>query len=155
MAEAVFRCFFPGRVRLFGKTNGHSRESRATNAAGKNALSQRRNKAERNCRHTQGTQQIKSRSCRTVFLCGSFCFSVLICTPNTGCPVLGVHIRLIAAFLHYKIRIRIIFSIASNFFSNSSLTGASTSNIAYAYSPRLFETISLILTPASPKREVS
>lgn len=93
MAEAVFRCFFPGRVRLFGKTNGHSRESRATNAAGKNALSQRRNKAERNCRHTQGTQQIKSRSCRTVFLCGSFCFSVLICTPNTGCPVLGVHIR--------------------------------------------------------------
>jgi len=76
-------------------------------------------------------------------------------TPNTGCPVLGVHIRLIAAFLHYKIRIRIIFSIASNFFSNSSLTGASTSNIAYAYSPRLFETISLMLTPASPKREVS
>lgn len=92
MAEAVFRCFFPGRVRLFGKTNGHSRESRATNATGKNALSQRRNKAERNCRHAQGTQQIKSRSCRTVFLCGSFCFSVLICTPNTGCPVLGVHI---------------------------------------------------------------
>lgn len=92
MAEAVFRCFFPGRVRLFGKTNGHPWESRATNAAGKNALSQRRNKAERNCRHTQGTQQIKSRSCRTVFLCGSFCFSVLICTPNTGCPVLGVHI---------------------------------------------------------------
>ena len=65
MAEAVFRCFFPGRVRLFGKTGSHSRESRATNAAGKNALSQRRNKAERNCRHTQGTQQIKSRSCRT------------------------------------------------------------------------------------------
>ena len=92
MAEAVFRCFFPGRVRLFGKTGSHSRESRATNAAGKNALSQRRNKAERNCRHTQGTQQIKSSSCRTVFLCGSFCFSVLICTPNTGCPVLGVHI---------------------------------------------------------------
>ena len=27
MAEAVFRRFFPGRVRLFGKTNGHSRES--------------------------------------------------------------------------------------------------------------------------------
>lgn len=155
MAEAVFRCFFPGRVRLFGKTNGYSRESLATNTAGKNALSQGRNKAERNCRHAQGTQQIKSRSCRTVFLCGSFCFSVLICTPNTGCPVLGVHIRLIAAFLHYKIRIRIIFSIASNFFSNSSLTGASTSNIAYAYSPRLFETISLMLTPASPKREVS
>ena len=76
----------------------------------------------------------------------------MICTPNTGHPVLGVHIRLIAAFLCYKIRMRIIFSIASNFFSNSSLTGASTSNIAYAYSPRLFETISLILTPASPKR---
>ena len=92
MTNAAFRCFFPGRVRLFGKTNGHSWESRATNAAGKNALSQRRNKAERNCRHTQGTQQIKSRSCRTVFLCGSFCFSVLICTPNTGCPVLEVHI---------------------------------------------------------------
>lgn len=93
MAEAVFRCFFPGRVRLFGKTNGHSRESRATNATGKNDLLRGQNKAERNCRHTQGTQQIKSRSCRTVFLCGSFCFSVLICTPNTGCPVLGVHIR--------------------------------------------------------------
>ena len=29
MAEAVFRCFFPGRVRLFGKTGSHSRESRA------------------------------------------------------------------------------------------------------------------------------
>lgn len=101
MAEAVFRCFFPGRVRLFGKTNGHSRESRATNAAGKNALSQRRNKAERNCRHTQGTQQIKSRSCRTVFLCGSFCFSVLICTPNTGCPVLGVHITLCSLHFYF------------------------------------------------------
>lgn len=59
MAEAVFRCFFPGRVRLFGKTNGHSWESRATNATGKNALSQRRNKAERNCRHAQGTQRDK------------------------------------------------------------------------------------------------
>lgn len=34
MAEAVFRCFFPGRVRLFGKTNGHSRESLATNLLG-------------------------------------------------------------------------------------------------------------------------
>lgn len=87
MAEAVFRCFFPGRVRLFGKTNGHSRESLATNTAGKNALSQGRNKAERNCRHAQGTQQIKSRSCRTVFLCGSFCFSVLICTPNLWCSL--------------------------------------------------------------------
>ena len=89
MAEAVFRSFFPGRVRLFGKTGSHSRESRATNAAGKNALSQRRNKAERNCRHTQGTQQIKSRSCRTVFLCGSFCFSVLICTPILGVQYWG------------------------------------------------------------------
>ena len=65
MAEAAFQCFFPGRVRLFDKTNGHSRESRATNAAGKNALSQGRNKAERNCRHAQEAQQIKSRSCRT------------------------------------------------------------------------------------------
>ena len=65
MAEAVFRCFFPGRVRLFNKTGSHSRESRATNAADKNDLSQGRNKAERNCRHAQGTQQIKSRSCRT------------------------------------------------------------------------------------------
>ena len=65
MAEAVFRCFFPGRVRLFGKTNGHSRESLATNAAGKNALSQGRNKAERNCRRAQGAQQMKGRSCRT------------------------------------------------------------------------------------------
>ena len=27
--SGTFRCFFPGRVRLFGKTNGHSRESRA------------------------------------------------------------------------------------------------------------------------------
>lgn len=98
MAEAVFRCFFPGRVRLFGKTNGHSRESLATNAAGKNDLLRGQNKAERNCRHAQGTQQIKCRSCHTVFLCGSFCFSVLICTPNTGCPVLGVHIKTAATF---------------------------------------------------------
>ena len=65
MAEAAFRYFFPGRVRLFGKTVSHSRESLATNAAGKNALSQGRNKAERNCWYAQGTQQIKSRSCRT------------------------------------------------------------------------------------------
>ena len=59
MAEAVFRCFFPGRVRLFGKTNGHSRESRATNATGKNDLLRGQNKAERNCRHAQGTQRDK------------------------------------------------------------------------------------------------
>ena len=65
MTNAAFRCFFPGRVRLFGKTNGHSRESRATNATGKNDLLRGQNKAERNCRHAQGTQQIKSRSCRT------------------------------------------------------------------------------------------
>ena len=114
MAGAVFRCFFPGRVRLFGKTGSHSRESRATNAAGKNALSQRRNKAERNCRHTQGTQQIKSRSCRTVFLCGSFCFSVLICTPNTGCPVLGVHI----IFAYFSVCTQSSISGAFNLFSN-------------------------------------
>ena len=50
MAEAVFRCFFPGRVRLFGKTNGHSRESRATNAAGKNDLLRGQNKAELSAR---------------------------------------------------------------------------------------------------------
>ena len=87
---------FPGQSTTFrqnrqpfsGKPGGPT----GTNTAGKNDLSQGRNKAERNCRHAQGTQQIKSRSCRTVFLCGSFCFSVLICTPNTGCPVLGVHI---------------------------------------------------------------
>lgn len=65
MAEAVFRCFFPGRVRLFGKTGSHSRESLATNAADKNDLLWGQNKVERNCRHTRGTQQIKSRSCRT------------------------------------------------------------------------------------------
>ena len=59
MAEAVFRCFFPGRVRLFGKTNGHSRESLATNTAGKNDLLRGQNKAERNCRHAQGTQRDK------------------------------------------------------------------------------------------------
>ena len=67
MAEAVFRCFFPGRVRLFGKTGSHSRESRA-------ALRVQIRRAKttfcggrirRNCRHAQGTQQIKSRSCRT------------------------------------------------------------------------------------------
>lgn len=59
MAEAVFRCFFPGRVRLFGKTNGHSQESLATNTAGKNDLLRGQNKAERNCRHAQGTQRDK------------------------------------------------------------------------------------------------
>ena len=114
MAEAVFRCFFPGRVRLFGKTNGHSRESLATNTAGKNDLLRGQNKAERNCRHAQGTQQIKSRSCRTVFLCGSFCFSVLICTPNTGCPVLGVHI----IFAYCSVCTRNSISGAFNLFSN-------------------------------------
>lgn len=84
---------FPGQSTTFrqnrqpfsGKPGGPT----GTNTAGKNDLLRGQNKAERNCRHAQGTQQIKSRSCRTVFLCGSFCFSVLICTPNTGCPVLG------------------------------------------------------------------
>lgn len=88
---------FPGQSTTFrqnkrpfsGKPGGPT----GTNTAGKNDLLRGQNKVERNCRHAQGTQQIKSRSCRTVFLCGSFCFSVLICTPNTGCPVLGVHIR--------------------------------------------------------------
>ena len=114
MTNAAFRCFFPGRVRLFGKTNGHSRESRATNATGKNDLLRGQNKAERNCRHAQGTQQIKSRSCRTVFLCGSFCFSVLICTPNTGCPVLGVHI----IFAYFSVCTRNSISGAFNLFSD-------------------------------------
>ena len=36
-----------------------------TNTAGKNDLLRGKNKVEWNCRHTQGTQQIKSRSCRT------------------------------------------------------------------------------------------
>ena len=54
MAEAAFRCFFPGRVRPFGKTNGHSRESLATNAAGKNAPLREWNKVEWNCRHARG-----------------------------------------------------------------------------------------------------
>lgn len=114
MTNAAFRCFFPGRVRLFGKTNGHSRESLATNTAGKNDLLRGQNKAERNCRHAQGTQQIKSRSCRTVFLCGSFCFSVLICTPNTGCPVLGVHI----IFAYFSVCTQNSISGAFNLFSN-------------------------------------
>lgn len=114
MAEAVFRCFFLGRVRLFGKTNGHSRESRATNATGRNDLLRGQNKAERNCRHAQGTQQIKSRSCRTVFLCGSFCFSVLICTPNTGRPVLGVHI----IFAYFSVCTQNSISGAFNLFSD-------------------------------------
>ena len=65
MDEAAFRYFFSGRVRLFGKTGSHSRESLATNAAGKNDLLWGQNKVEWNCRHAQGTQQIKSRSCRT------------------------------------------------------------------------------------------
>lgn len=80
---------FPGQSTTFrqnkrpfsGKPGGPT----GTNTAGKNDLLRGQNKVERNCRHAQGTQQIKSRSCRTVFLCGSFCFSVLICTPNTGC----------------------------------------------------------------------
>lgn len=88
---------FPGQSTTFrqnkrpfsGKPGGPT----GTNTAGKNDLLRGQNKVERNCRYAQGTQQIKCRSCRTVFLCGSFCFSVLICTPNTGCPVLGVHIR--------------------------------------------------------------
>lgn len=85
---------FPGQSTTFrqnkrpfsGKPGGPT----GTNTAGKNDLLRGQNKVERNCRYAQGTQQIKCRSCRTVFLCGSFCFSVLICTPNTGCPVLGV-----------------------------------------------------------------
>ena len=93
---------FSGRVRLFGKTGSHSRESLATNAAGKNDLLWGQNKVEWNCRHTRGTQQIKSRSCRTVFLCGSFCFSVLIGTPNTGCPVLGVFTTKIFRFVTFS-----------------------------------------------------
>ena len=93
MAEAVFQCFFPGYSTTFRQNrqpfSGKPGDPADTNTAGKNDLLRGQNKVERNCRHAQGTQQIKSRSCRTVFLCGSFCFSVLICTPNTGHPVLG------------------------------------------------------------------
>ena len=92
MDEAAFRCFFSGRVRLFGKTGSHSRESLATNAASKNDLLWGQNKVERNCRHAQGAQQIKSRSCRTVFLCGNFCFLVLIGTPILDVQYGGVPI---------------------------------------------------------------
>lgn len=67
MAEAVFRCFFPGRVRLFGKTGSHSRESRATNAAGKNALSQRRNKAELSA-HAGDTANKKQKLPHRIFV---------------------------------------------------------------------------------------
>ena len=96
MTKAGFQCFFSGHSTTFrqnrqpfsGKPGGPT----GTNTAGKNDLLRGQNKVEWNCRHTRGTQQIKSRSCRTVVLCSSFCFLVLICTPNTGCPVLGVHI---------------------------------------------------------------
>ena len=109
---------FPGQSTTFrqnrqpfsGKPGGPT----GTNTAGKNDLLRGQNKAERNCRHAQGTQQIKSRSCRTVFLCGSFCFSVLICTPNTGCPVLGVHI----IFAYFSVCTRNSISGAFNLFSN-------------------------------------
>lgn len=84
MAEAVFRCFFPGRVRLFGKTNGHSRESRAALRA-------------------------QIRRAKT-----TFCFSVLICTPNTGCPVLGVHI----IFAYFSVCTQNSISGAFDLFSN-------------------------------------
>ena len=98
---------FPGQSTTFrqnkrpfsGKPGGPT----GTNTAGKNDLLRGQNKVERNCRHAQGTQQIKSRSCRTVFLCGSFCFSVLICTPNTGCPVLGVHIETLSLFFLFTV----------------------------------------------------
>ena len=69
MAEAVFQCFFPGHSTTFRQNrqpfSGKSGDPAGTNTAGKNALSQGRNKAERNCRHVQGAQQIKSRSCCT------------------------------------------------------------------------------------------
>ena len=56
---------FPGQSTTFrqnkrpfsGKPGGPT----GTNTAGKNALSQGRNKAERNCRHVQGAQQIKKQ----------------------------------------------------------------------------------------------
>lgn len=60
---------FPGQSTTFrqnkrpfsGKPGGPT----GTNTAGKNDLLRGQNKVERNCRHAQGTQQIKSRSCRT------------------------------------------------------------------------------------------
>ena len=69
MAGAVFRCFFLGYSTTFRQNRrpfpGKPGGAAATNTAGKNGLLRGQNKAERNCRHAQGTQRIKSRSCRT------------------------------------------------------------------------------------------
>ena len=78
MDEAAFRCFFSGRVRLFGKTGSHSRESLATNAASKNDLLWGQNKVERNCRHTQGAQQIKSPQYWVSSIGGTYHFCLLL-----------------------------------------------------------------------------
>ena len=60
---------FPGQSTTFRQNrqpfSGKSGDPVGTNTAGKNDLLRGQNKAERNCRHAQGTQQIKSRSCRT------------------------------------------------------------------------------------------
>ena len=60
---------FPGQSTPFRQNRQPCPEkpggTAATNTAGKSASLWTRNKAERNRRHTQETQQIKSRSCRT------------------------------------------------------------------------------------------
>ena len=69
MAEAVFQCFFSGYSTTFRQNrqpfSGKPGDPAGTNTAGKNDLLRGKNKVEWNCRHMQGAQQIKSRSCRT------------------------------------------------------------------------------------------
>ncbi len=69
MAEAVFRCFFPGRVRLFGKTGSHSRESRAALRVqirrAKTTFCGGRIRRNGTVGTRRGRSEIKCRSCRT------------------------------------------------------------------------------------------
>lgn len=63
---------FPGHSTTFRQNrqpfSGKPGDPADTNTAGKNALSQGRNKAERNCRHTRGAQQKKQKLPHRIFV---------------------------------------------------------------------------------------
>ena len=90
MTGAVFRRSFIGYSTTFRQNRRPVPEksdgAAATNTAGKNAPLRGRNKAERNCRRTQGVQWIKSRR---------------FCTKNTvrQFPFFGVGTKKNVAFL--------------------------------------------------------
>lgn len=119
MAGAVLRCFFLGDSTTFRQNRQPFPRkpggAAATNTAGKNDLLRGRNKAERNCRRTQGRSGEKAESCRTknsaaAFFCYGRTLLVLwnaICVKSTGsrkyfCGTCGWQLKLLEKYNRYS-----------------------------------------------------